>query len=91
MINAKQAREQSTDNFYKSLSKEEWVGHFYVEGLIKLSIDKGQMFTEIAYSNKDIPEETFRLLESQHYVNYLDELGFELRYNGGLGTYTIVW
>jgi len=91
MINAKQAREQSTDNFYKSLSKEERIGHFYVEGLIKLAIDKGEMFVVISYKNKEVPEESFGLLESQHYVNYLDELGFELRYDNVFGKYTIVW
>ena len=91
MINAKQAREQSTDNFYKSLAKEERIGHFYIEGLIKLSIDKGEMFVVISYKNKDVPDETFKILESQHYVNYLDELGFELRYDNVFGKYTIVW
>lgn len=91
MINAKQAREQSTDNFYKSLSNEERVGHFYVEGLIKLAIDKGQMFVKISYKNKDVPDETFKLLESKHYFNYLDELGFELRYDNIFGNYGIFW
>lgn len=91
MINAKQAREQSTDNFYKSLSNEERVGHFYVEGLIKLAIDKCQMFVKISYENKDVPDEAFKLLESKHYVNYLNELGFELIYNNVFGYYMIVW
>ena len=91
MINAKQAREQSTDNFYKSLSADERVGHFYVEGLIKLAIDKGQMFVKISYKNKDVPDKTFKLLESQHYVNYLDELGYEIRYDKVFGSYQIIW
>jgi hypothetical protein len=91
MINAKQAREQSSDNFYKSLSADEKVAHFYVEDLIKLAIDKGHMFVEISYKNKDVPDETFKLLESQHYIDYLDELGFELRYDKVFGKYTIVW
>ena len=91
MINAKQAREQSTDNFYKSLSADEKVGHFYIEGRIKLAIDKGKMYTVFDYKDEDVPNVVFGLLESQHYVNYLDELGFELRYDNVFGKYTIVW
>ena len=91
MINAKQAREQSTDNFYKSLSADEKVAHFYIEGQIKLAVDGGKMYTEFRYDNPDVPNDVFSFLESQHYVNYLDELGFELRYDKVFGKYTIVW
>ncbi|AIM50895.1 hypothetical protein Ln9_0046 [Leuconostoc phage Ln-9] len=91
MINAKQAREQSTDNFYKSLSADEKVAHFYVEGRIKLAVDNGEMYTVLDYKDEDVPNVVFGLLESQHYVNYLDELGFELRYDNVFGKYTIVW
>ena len=92
MINAKQAREQSTDNFYKSLSADEKVAHFYVEGRIKLAVDTGKMYTVFDYKDKDIPNVVFGLLESQHYVNFLDELEYELRYNvGNMGSYQIVW
>lgn len=92
MINAKQAREQSTDNFYKSLSADEKVAHFYVEGRIKLAVDNGEMYTVFDYKDEDVPDVVFGLLESQHYVNFLDELGYELRYNvANVGSYQIVW
>lgn len=91
MINAKQAREQSTDNFYKSLSADEKVAHFYIEGRIKLAVDNGKMYTVFDYRNAEVPDVVFGLLESQHYVNFLDELGYELRYDKVIGKYTIVW
>jgi len=92
MINAKQAREQSTDNFYKTLSADEKVPHLYIEGRIKLAVDNGEMYTVFDYKDKDVPDVVFGLLESQHYVNFLDELGYELRYNvGNMGSYQIVW
>jgi len=92
MINAKQAREQSTDNFYKSLPADEKVAHFYIEGRIKLAVDNGEMYTVFDYKDEDVPDMVFGLLESQHYVNFLDELGYELRYNvGNMGSYQIVW
>jgi len=91
MINAKQAREQSTDNFYKSLSADEKVAHFYIEGRIKLAVDTGKMYTVFDYKDEDVPNVVFSLLESQHYVNFIDELGYELRYDKVFGKYTIVW
>lgn len=91
MINAKQAREQSTDNFYKSLSADEKVAHFYIEGRIKLAVDNGKMYTVFDYRNAEVPDGVFSFLESQHYVNFLDELGYELRYDKVFGKYTIVW
>lgn len=81
MINAKQAREQSTDNFYKSLSADEKVAHFYVEGRIKLAVDNGEMYTVFDYKDEDVPDVVFGLLKSKRYVNFLDDLGYELRYD----------
>ena len=44
------------------------------------------------YKDEDVPDVVFGLLESQHYVNFLDELGYELRYNvANMGSYQIVW
>lgn len=92
MINAKQAREQSSDNFYKSLSADEKVAHFYIEGRIKLAVDEGKMYTVFDYKDEDVPNVVFYLLESQHYINFLDELGYELRYDvDNMGSYQIVW
>lgn len=91
MINAQQARKESTDNFYKSLSATEKVAHFYIEGQIKLAVDSGKMYTEFRYDNPDVPDDVFAFLESQHYVNFLDELGYEMKYNKLSGQYMIVW
>ncbi|ADD71764.1 hypothetical protein LM1A4_041 [Leuconostoc phage 1-A4] len=91
MINAKQAREQSTDNFYKSLSADEKVAHFYIEGRIKLAVDNGEMYTVFDYKDEDVPDVVFGLLESQNYVNFLDELGYGVSYDKFFGKYKIVW
>lgn len=95
MINAKQAREQSTDNFYKSLSADEKVAHFYIEGRIKLSVDNGERYTLFDYKDKDkdkdITNAVFDLLETHRYVNFLDGLGYELRYDNVFGKYMIIW
>jgi len=49
------------------------------------------MYTVFDYKDEDVPNVVFSLLESQNYVNFIDELGYELRYDKVFGKYTIVW